>query len=379
MQDELNQFERLQVWELIPQLEGKNIIALKWLWKNKCDAENIVVRNKTRLVAKGYRQEEGIDFEESFAPVARLEAVQIQPEGFIDPEFPDHVYRLKKALYGLKQAPRACQIWRMNLLKKHGWMGVLMSTPMAIERLDADLQGTPTDQTTYRCMIGGLMYLTSSRQDIAFATFVCARYQARPMVKHLKEVKRIFRYLRQSYNMGLWYPKDSGFKLIAYSDADHAGCKDDCKSTSGGLQFLGGKLVSWSSKKQDCTTMSTAEAEYVSLSACCAQVIWMRTQLLDYGYKYNQILIYYDSKSAIAISCNPVQHSKTKHIDIRYHFIKEHVEKGTVELYFVGTEYQLADLFTKALPKECFEYLVHHIGMRCMTPTQLESLTKSSS
>ncbi|GJU63911.1 hypothetical protein Tco_1245746 [Tanacetum coccineum] len=225
-------------------------------------------------------------------------------------------------------------------------------------------------------MIGGLMYLTASRPDIAFATFVCARYQARPTVKHLKEVKRIFRYLRQSYNMGLWYPKDFGFELIAYSDADHARCKDDYKSTSGGLQFLGGKLMSWSSKKQDCTAMSTAEAEYVSLSTCCAQVIWMRTQLLDYGYKYNRILMYRDSKSTIAISCNPVQHSETKHIDIRYHFIKEHVEKGTVEIYFVGTEYQLADLFTKALPKERFEYLVHRIGMRCMTPTQLESLTK---
>ncbi|GJV50202.1 retrovirus-related pol polyprotein from transposon TNT 1-94 [Tanacetum coccineum] len=439
---------------------------------------------KTRLVAKGYKQEEGIDFEESFAPVARLEAVRMfiayaahknitifqmdvktaflngplkeevyvsQPEGFIDPEFPDHVYMLKKALYGLKQAPRAwydklssfliehgftkgiidptlftrrhggdillVQVYvddiifgstnpdfskrfanlmknnfemsmmgelkfflglqvhqsprgifisqsqyAIELLKKHGLDEcVSMSTPMATERLDADLQGTPTDQTTYRRMIGGLMYLTASRPDIAFATFVCARYQARPTVKHLKEVKRIFRYLRQSYNMGLWYPKDSGFELIAYSDADHAGCKDDCKSTSGGLQFLGGKLVSWSSKKQDCTAMSTAEAEYVSLSACCAQVIWMRTQLLDYGYKYNRIPMYCDSKSAIAISCNPVQHSKTKHIDIRYHFIKEHVEKGTVEIYFVGTEYQLADLFTKALPKERFEYLVHRI------------------
>ncbi|GJW94577.1 retrovirus-related pol polyprotein from transposon TNT 1-94 [Tanacetum coccineum] len=374
-----------------------------------------------------------------------------QSEGLIDPELPDHVYRLKKALYGLKQAPRAwydkltsfliehgftkgivdptlftrrheedillvqvyvddiifgsinpdfskcfanlmknnfemsmmgelkfflglqvnqspCGIcisqsqYAIELLKKHGLDEcVSMSTPMATERLDADLQGTPTDQTTYRRMIGGLMYLTASRPDIAYATFVCARYQARPTVKHLKEVKRIFRYLRQSYNMGLWYPKDSGFELIAYSDADHAGCKDDCKSTSGGLQFLGEKLVSWSSKKQDCTAMSTAEAEYVSLSACCAQVIWMRTQLLDYGYKYNRIPMYCDSKSAIAISCNPVQHSKTKHIDIRYHFIKEHVEKGTVELYFVGTEYQLADLFTKALPKERFEYLVHRI------------------
>ncbi|GJZ78098.1 retrovirus-related pol polyprotein from transposon TNT 1-94 [Tanacetum coccineum] len=411
MQDVLNQFKILQVWELVPRPEGKNIIALKWLWKNKCDAKNIVVRNKTRLVAKGYKQEEGIDFEESFAHVVRLKAVRMfiayvahnnitifqmdvkmaflngplkeevyvsQPEGFIDPEFLDQVYRLKKALYGLQQAPRA---WGdILLVQKHVLDEcVSMSTPMATERLDVDLQGTPTDQTTYRRMIGGLMYLTASRPDIAFATFVCARYQARPTVKHLKEVKRIFRYLRQSYNMGLWYPKDSGFELIAYSDADHAGCKDDCKSTSGGLQFLGGKLVSWSSKKQDCTAMSTAEAEYVSLSACCAQVIWMRTQLLDYGYKYNRILMYCDSKSAIAISCNPVQHSKTKHIDIRYHFIKEHVEKGTVKIYFVGTEYQLADLFTKALPKERFEYLVHRIGMRCMTPTQLKSLTKLSS
>ncbi|GKE68465.1 hypothetical protein Tco_1526537 [Tanacetum coccineum] len=151
-------------------------------------------------------------------------------------------------------------------------------------------------------MIGGRMYLTASHPDIAFDTFVCARYQACPTVKRLKEVKRIFWYLRRSYNMGLWYLKDSGFELIAYSDVDHAGCKDDCKSTSGGLQFLGGKLMSWSSKKQDCTAMSTAEAEYVSLSACCAQVIWMRTQLLDYGYKYNRIPMYCDSKSAIAIS-----------------------------------------------------------------------------
>ncbi|GJU49952.1 retrovirus-related pol polyprotein from transposon TNT 1-94 [Tanacetum coccineum] len=476
MQDELNQFKRLDVWELF-----------------ECPS---------RLVAKGYGQEEGIDFEESFAPVARLEAVRIfmayadhknfsifqmdvktaflngllkeevfvqQPDGFVDPDFPNHVYPLKNALYGLKQAPRAwydklssfliehhfkkgivdptlftrrheddillvqiyvddiifgstkpvfakrfeklmkdnfemsmigeikfflrlqvhqspqgifiCQSqYTMDILKKHGMEKCdTISTSMATTKLDVDLQSTPVDQTKYHSMIGGLMYLTASRSDIAFTTFVCARYQARPTEKHLKEVKRIFRYLRQSINMGQWYSKDSGFELIAYADADHAGCNDDCISTSGGIQFLGEKLVSWSSKNQDCTAMSSAEAEYVSLSACCAQVIWMRTQLLDYGFRYHKILIYCDSQSAIAISCNPVQHSRTKHIDIRYHFIKEHVEKGTIELYFVETEYQLADLFTKALPKERFEFLVHKIGMRCMTPTQLERLAKLSS
>ncbi|GJW45302.1 hypothetical protein Tco_0074101, partial [Tanacetum coccineum] len=260
----------------------------------------------------------------------------------------------------IHQSPRGIFINRsqytLGLLRNHGMEKCdTVTTPMATAKIDADLQ------------------------DIAFATFICARYQARPTETHLKEVKRIFCYLRQTYNMSLWYSKDFGFELIAYSDSDLAGCLDDYKSTSGGIQFLGDKLVSWSSKKQDCTAMSIAEDKCVSLSACYAQVIWIRTQLLDYGYCWNKIPIYYDSKSAISISCNPVQHYRTKHINIWYHFINEHVEKGTIELYFVRTEYQLANLFTKALPRKRFEYLVHIIGMRCMIPTQLERLTKLSS
>nr|GFB51452.1 retrovirus-related Pol polyprotein from transposon TNT 1-94 [Tanacetum cinerariifolium] len=147
-------------------------------------------------------------------------------------------------------------------------------------------------------------------------------------------------------------------------------------STSGGAQFLGKKLVSWSSKKQDCMALSTIEAEYVSLSVCCAQVLWMRTQLTDYGFHFNKIPIYCDSKLAIAIYCNPVQHSRTKHIAVRYHFIKEHVEKGTIELYFVKTDYQLADLFTKALPADRFIYLVRRLGMRSLSPQELDRLAK---
>ncbi|GKD78394.1 hypothetical protein Tco_1341015 [Tanacetum coccineum] len=229
------------------------------------------------------------------------------------------------------------------------------------DKLDLDQNGTQVDATKYQSMIGALMYLTSSRPDIVHATCLCARYQAKPTEKHLKEVKRIFCYLQGTVNMGLWYTKDYGFELIGFSDVDYAGCKDTFKSTSGGTQFLGEKLVSWSSKKQDCTALLTVEAEYVSLSACCAQVLWMRTQLMNYGFKFNKIPIYCDSRLAIAISCNPVQHSRTRHIAVRYHFIKEHIEKGTIELYFVKTDYQLADLITKALLVDRFNYLVRRL------------------
>nr|GEU91311.1 copia protein [Tanacetum cinerariifolium] len=229
-----------------------------------------------------------------------------------------------------------------------------VGTSMEIkDKLDLDQNGTPVDVTKYRSMIGALMYLTSSRLDIVHATCLCARYQAKPTEKHLKEVKRNFHYLRGTINTGLWYTKDSGFELTGFLDADYAGCKDTFKSTFGEVQFLGEKLVSWSSKKQDCTALSTAEAEYVSLSACCAQVLWMQTQLTNYGFHLNKIPIYCDSKSTISISCNPVQHSRTKHIIVRYHFIKEHVEKDR------------------------FNYLVRRLGMRTLSPKELERLAKS--
>ncbi|GJR37297.1 retrovirus-related pol polyprotein from transposon TNT 1-94 [Tanacetum coccineum] len=380
MQEEILQFKRLDVWVLVPAPDNIKSLTLKWLFKNKHDEENTVIRNKTRLVMRGYRQEEGIDFKESFALVARMEAIKIflayvahksfivfqkdvktaflhatlkevmyvcQPEGFLNADHPSHVYKLKKALYGLKQAPRA---WYDELSKfllhNHFFKGtidptlfirrfdddilvvqvyvddIIISstnprTPMEIkDKLDLDKNGTLLDAMKYRSMIGALTYLTSSRPNIVHGTCLCARYQAKPTEKHLNEVKRIFCYLRGTVNMGLW-------------------------STSGGTQFLGEKL------------------------------------LADYGFHFNKILVYCDSKSAIAISCNPVQHSRTKHIVVRYHFIKEHVEKGAIELYFVKTDYQLADLFTKALLVDRFNYLVRHLGMRSLSPHELERLAKS--
>ncbi|GKE17159.1 retrovirus-related pol polyprotein from transposon TNT 1-94, partial [Tanacetum coccineum] len=288
MQDEIHEFDQLQVWELVPRPDCAMIIALKWIYKVKLDEYGDVLKNKARLVAKGYRQEDGIDFKESFASVARIKSIRIfipnaasknmtiyqmdvktaflngelkeevyvsQPEGFVDPDHPSHVYRLKKALYGLKQAPRA-------------W------------------------------------------------------YQASPTKKHLEALKQVFWYLKGTINWGLWYPKDTAITLTSYADADHVGCQDTRRSTSGSAQFLGDKLVS----------------------------------------------------CAISLCCNNVQHSRAKHIDIRHHFIREEVEKCVVELYLVATDYRLTDIFTKALPRERFEFLLPRLGMKSMSPETLKRL-----
>ncbi|KAI3715475.1 hypothetical protein L6452_22458 [Arctium lappa] len=208
-----------------------------------------------------------------------------------------------------------------------------IGTPMAPgTKIHTDPSGKSVDVRTYRGMIGSLMYLTSSRPDIMFSTCLCSRYQAAPKESHLAAVRRIFRYLKGTADLGLWYPKDIGFQLTAYSDADHAGCMLDRKSTSGHVQFLGDKLVSWASKKQLCVSTSTAEAEYVAAASCCSQVLWMRTQLRDYGFKYDKIPIYCDSKSAIAISANPVQHTKTKHIDVRFKIERQDLDEYLGEL-----------------------------------------------
>ncbi|GJT13536.1 hypothetical protein Tco_0860578 [Tanacetum coccineum] len=156
--------------------------------------------------------------------------------------------------------------------------------------------------------------------------------------------------------------------LIAYADADHAGCQDTRRSTSGSAQFLGDKLVRWSSKKQKSIAISSTEAEYIALFGCCAQILWMRLQLTDYGFQFNKTPLYYDNKSAIALCCNNVQHSQAKHIDVRCHFIKDRVENRIVELYFVRTEYQLADIFTKPFLRERFNFLIEKLGMRSMSP-----------
>ncbi|GJR22127.1 hypothetical protein Tco_0970654 [Tanacetum coccineum] len=239
-----------------------------------------------------------------------------------------------------------------------------VDTPMVEKsKLDEDTQGKAVDPTHYGRMVGTLMYLTASRPDLTIIVCMCARYQAKPPEKYLHAVKRIFKYQRRTVNRGLWYPKDSSIALTAYADADHAGCQDTRRSTSRCMQLLGDILVSWSSKRQKSVVISNTEAEYIALLGCCAQVLWMRSQLTDYGLGFNKIPMCCDNKSFIALCCNNVQHSRSKHIDIRFHFIKEQVKNGVVALYFVNIEYQLADIFTKSLGRERIKFLINKLGM----------------
>ncbi|GJR77672.1 putative ribonuclease H-like domain-containing protein [Tanacetum coccineum] len=487
MQEELLQFEIQKVWVLVDLPYGKKAIGTKWVYRNKKDERGVVVRNKARLVAQGHRQEEGIDYDEVFAPVARLEAIRIflafasymgfvvyqmdvksaflygkideevyvsQPPGFLDPKYPKKVYKVVKALYGLHQAPRAWYATLSTFLLKNGYrrgtidktlflkkdkhdiilvqvyvddiifgstkkswcdefealmksrfqmssMGELTfflglqvkqkedgifisqdkyvaeilkkfdfanvktaSTPIETQKpLVKDEEASDVDVHLYRSMIGSLMYLTASRPDIMFAVCACSRFQVTPKTSHLSAVKRIFRYLKGKPKLGLWYPRVSSFDLESYSDSDYARANLDRKSTTGGCQFLGRRLISWQCKKQTIMATSTTEAEYVAAASCCGQVLWIQNQMLDYGFNFMNTKIYIDNESTICIVKNPVYHSKTKHIAIRHHFIRDAYEKKLIQVLKIHTDDNVADLLTKAFDVSRFQFLVVTIGM----------------
>ena len=252
-----------------------------------------------------------------------------------------------------------------ELLKKFEMDGCkAINTPMGSNTyMDKDEAGKPIDITKYRGMIGSLLYLTASRPDIMFSVCLCARYQSCPKESHLVAVKRILKYLKGTSNVGLWYPKNTMCDLVGYSDSDFAGCKTERKSTSGTCHILGNALVSWSCKKQACVALSTAEAEYIAAGSCCAQILWLKQQLSDYGLGLGCIPIRCDNTSAINLTKNPIMHSRTKHIDIRHHFLRDHVQKGEVKLEFVDTHDQLADIFTKPLAREPFFKIRRELGI----------------
>ncbi|GKC27979.1 putative ribonuclease H-like domain-containing protein, partial [Tanacetum coccineum] len=450
-------------------------------------AHALVEAMQEELLQFKLQKEEGIDYDEVFALVARIEAIMIflafasymgfivyqmdvksaflygtidkevyvsQPLGFVDPNHPNKVYKVVKALYGLHQAPRAwyatlstfleqsgyrrgtidktlfikkdkkdimlvqvyvddiifgstkkswCdefealmknmfQISSMGeltfflglqvkqkaggifisqdkyvteILKKFDFMSVKhSSTPMETHKqLVKDEEAVDVDMYLYRSMIGSLMYLTSSRPYIMFAVCACSRFQVTPKTSHLKSVKRIFRYLKGKPKLGLWYPRESSFDLVAYSDNDYGGANLDRKSTTGGCQFLSHRLISWQCKKQTIMATSTTEAEYVDAANCCEQVLWIQNQMLDYGFNFLNTRIYIDNESTICIVKNLVFHSKTKHIEIRHHFIRDAYEKKLIQVLKIHTDKNVADLLIKAFDVSRFEFLVVTIGM----------------
>ncbi|GJR00725.1 putative ribonuclease H-like domain-containing protein [Tanacetum coccineum] len=396
------------VWILVDLPHGAKVIGTKWVYRNKRDERGVIVRNKARLVAQGYRQEEGIDYDKVFAHVARIEAIRLflafalfkgfivyqmdvksaflygttdeevyvsQPPGFVDPDHPKKVYKIVKALYGLHQAPRAWHATLSTFLEKHGYRrgelifflrlqvkqktdGIFISqdkyvvdlasvktaiTPMETNMaLTKDEEANGVNVHLYRSMIGSLMYLTASRPDIMFAVYACYRFQVTPKTSHLNAVKRIFKYLKGKPNLGLWYPRESSFDLETFLDSDYAGANLDRKSTTSGCQFLRSRLISWQCKKQ---------------------VLWIQNQMLDYGFNFINIKIHIDNESTIFIVKNLVYHSKTKHIEIRHHFIRDSYEKKLIRVEKIHTNFNVADLFTKAFDGPRFNFLVVNVGM----------------
>ncbi|GJT07347.1 retrovirus-related pol polyprotein from transposon TNT 1-94 [Tanacetum coccineum] len=424
MQEELNQFIANDVWELVPQPKNMTIIGTKWVFRNKLDENGIVSRNKARLVAQGYNQQEGIDYDETYALVARLESIRIllayacaldfklfqmdvksaflngfineeiyvaQPPVFIDFEKPDHVYKLKKALYGLKQAPKAS----IGLTTLSGGMDPYVNTSTVVRHfvlrnLDmCDEFAIIMHDEFEMSMMGELNFFLGLQikqmEDGIF--FNQSKYikemlkkfgleDSKPMktpmssdtkLKKDEECESVnstkYRGMIGTTHLGLWYPKGTGIETVVYADFDHAGDYVDQKSTSGICTFVECCLTSWFSKKQTALAISTTEVEYVSVGKACQQALWMKQALIDYDIRLDDVPIMCDNKGAIDLIKNPVQHSRTKHIKIRHHFLRDNVQKGHISIEKVPSVDNIADILTKPLKRESFNYLRLGLGM----------------
>ncbi|GJU31789.1 putative ribonuclease H-like domain-containing protein [Tanacetum coccineum] len=373
MQEELLQFKLQKVWTLVDLPKGKRAIGTKWVYRNKKDERGIVVRNKARLVAQGYTQEEGIDYDEVFAPVARIEAIRLflayaSFMGLIVYQMDvKSAFLYEKALYGLHQAPRAWYETLSTYLLENGYRRGTIDKTLFIKKDRGDIL-----QDKYVAdILKKFNFTTVKAASTPIETNKALNkdeevenvFQVTPKTLHLHAVKRIFRYLKGQPKLGLWYPRDSPFDLEAFSDSDYAGASLDRKSTIGGCQFLGKRLISWQCKKQTIVANSTTEAEYVAAANCCGQVLWIQNQMLDYGFNFMNTKIHIDNESTICIVKNPVFHSKTKHIEIRHHFIRDSYEKKLIQVIKIHTDHNVADLLTKAFDVSRFNFLIASIGL----------------
>ncbi|GJY49977.1 retrovirus-related pol polyprotein from transposon TNT 1-94 [Tanacetum coccineum] len=389
MQEELLQFKIQEVWVLVDLPNGKKAIGTKWVYRNKKDERGVVIRNKARLVAQGHRQEEGIDYDEVFAPVARIEAIRIflafasymgfivyqmdvksaflygkideevyvsQPPGFVDPMHPKNVYKVVKALYGLHQAPRAWYATLSTFFVKNGYRRGAIDKTLFIKRDKKDIMLVQvyvddiifcSTRKSWCDEFEALMKSKFQMKILKKFDLMSVKHASTPIETHKPLTKdeeaadvdvHLYRYLKGKPTLGLWYPKESSFDLVAYSDSDYGGANLDRKSTTG-------------------------EAEYMAATHCCGQVLWIQNQMLDYGFNFMNTRIYIDNESTIYIVKNPVFHSKTKHIEIRHHFIRDAYEKKLIQVLKIHTDNNVADLLTKAFDVSRFMFLVVTIGM----------------
>jgi hypothetical protein len=488
MKEELLMIKRNNTWELVDRPQNRNVIGVKWVYRTKLNADGSINKLKARLVVKGYAQIFGVDYSDTFAPVARLDTIRLllaiaaqlnwkvyqmdvksaflngvlqeeiyteQPEGFANEGEEDKVCLLKKALYGLKQAPRAwysridehlqhlgftkslsestlyikqngdniliislyvddllvtgnnnnnvetfkqemmsvfemtdlglmsfflgmevkqaehevfiCQKkYAKEILKKFKLEDCkAVSTPMnQKEKLCKEDGAEKVDQAQFRKIVGCLMYLTATRPDILNAVSILSRFMHCASELHFKAAKRVIRYVKGTCNFGIRYTRSREFKLVGYSDSDWGGSIDDLKSTSGYCFSLGSGVFSWNSKKQETVAQSTAEAEFVAATAAVNQALWLRKILSDLNLEQKESTeILVDNQAAISISNNPVFHGKTKHFNIKLFFLREVQKDGSIILIYCKTEEQAADIFTKPLPVNKFEFLRTKLGV----------------
>ncbi|GJR22643.1 putative ribonuclease H-like domain-containing protein [Tanacetum coccineum] len=319
-------FEIQKVWILVDLPYGKKAIGTKWVYRNKKDERGVVVRNKARLVVQGHRQEEIMKkYNESHHRVSKILSIHRKSTKWL---------KLCMGYIKLQEHEVLCDEFEA-LMKSRFQMSSMGELTFFL----------------------GLQ--VKQKPDVCS----CSLFQVTPKTSHLSVVKRIFRYLKGKPKLGLWYPRESSFDLESYSDSDYAGANLDRKSTTGGCQFLGRRLITWQCKKQTIVATSTTEAEYVAAASCCGQVLWIQNQMLDYGFNFMNTKELHDKKITICIVKNPVYHSKTKHIAIRHHFIRDAYEKKLIQVLKIHTNDNVADLLTKAFDVSRFQFLVVSIGM----------------
>eukprot|EP00253_Pinus_taeda_P027439 PITA_27439 len=380
MQEEYSSIMKNDVWEVVPRPEGKSVVTSRWLYKVKHAADGSIEKFKARFMARGFSQVEGVDYEETFALVARYtsicsiisiaaemgwkihqmdvktaflngfiqEEVYIeQPQGFEVHGKESHVCRLKKALYGLKQAPRA-------------WYS----------RIDTYLQGmdftkSEADPNLYFIVIGEEpLILVLYVDDLVIIVNTMSQFMCEPRKVHWVATKHILQYLQATVDYGLDYRQGDGVRLAGYTDSDWAGCASDRKSTSGCCFGLGSAVVSWFSRKQQSIALSSAKAKYMAASLASCKAIWLRKMLFGlFGQLLRPSVIYCDNQSCIKLAENPVFHYRSKHIGIKYHFIRDYVKKGAVKLEYISTNEQVADILTKALPRGKHVYFRDKMGV----------------